>query len=53
MSRQVLVSGAFALALCTAFPAHAASDADLAEIREEIKRSSNRMKQESTRSSGG
>jgi hypothetical protein len=37
MSRQVLVPGALALALCTAFPAHAASDADIAEIREEIK----------------
>jgi hypothetical protein len=37
MSRQVLVSSAFVLALCNALPAHAASDADIAEIREEIK----------------
>ena len=34
MSRQVLAPSVFALALCTASAVHAASDADLAEIRD-------------------
>ena len=37
MSKSVLVPGAFALALFTASAAHAAGDADLAEIREQIR----------------
>ncbi len=54
MSRQVLVPGAFALALCTAIPAHAASDADLAEIRAEIQSAQAIVRSKrSTRSSAG
>ncbi len=37
MSRSMLVSGAMALALAAAPAAHAATDAELAEIREQIK----------------
>ena len=37
MTRNVVVSGAFALALSAASAAHAATDADLAEIRDQIR----------------
>jgi hypothetical protein len=37
MPRPSLVPGAFALALCISHPAHAASDADIAAIRDEIR----------------
>ncbi len=37
MTRNVVVSGAFALALLAASAAHAATDADLAQIRDEIR----------------
>ena len=37
MTRNVVVSGAFALALSAASAAHAATDAELAQIRDEIR----------------
>ena len=37
MSSPILVRGALALALCLAGDAHAATDADLAAIRDEIR----------------
>ena len=37
MTRHVVVSGAFALALAAASAAHAATDADLTQIRDEIR----------------